>query len=185
VVIFLTALTIRVLGDPVLRRKAGRVAKIDASIQKLIDDMIDTMRAAGGVGLAAPQVGRPLRVVVIELPPSEADPPRAEGEVIVLINPQIVRRSGQRQVTEGCLSVPGYWAELTRSVKVVAKGLNRQGREVRIKGEDLLAQALEHEVDHINGVLYIDHLESLDQLVKIEPEREEGSGPSEPARAGL
>jgi peptide deformylase len=182
----LVALIIRVLGDPVLRRKAGRVAKIDASIQKLIDDMIDTMRAAGGVGLAAPQIGRPLRVIVIEVPPLEADPPRAEEkEVIVLINPQIVRRSGQRQVTEGCLSVPGYWAEVTRSVKVIAKGLNRQGREVRIKGEDLLAQALEHEIDHINGVLYIDHLESLDQLVKIEPEREEGSGPSEPARAGL
>jgi peptide deformylase len=162
------------------------VAKIDASVQKLIDDMIETMRAAGGAGLAAPQVGRPLRVIVIEVPPPEADPPRVEDkEVIVLINPQIVRRSGQRQVAEGCLSVPGYWAEITRSVKVIAKGLNREGREVRIKGEELLAQALEHEFDHINGVLYIDHLESLDQLVKIEPGREEESGLSEPTRAGL
>jgi peptide deformylase len=182
----LAVLTIRVLGDPVLRRKAGRVAKIDASIQKLIDDMIDTMRATGGVGLAAPQVGRPLRVIVIEMPPTEADPPPAEkNEVIVLINPQIVRRSGERRVTEGCLSVPGYWAEITRSVKVIAKGLNREGRQVRIRGEELLAQALEHEFDHINGVLYIDHLESLDQLVKIEPERGEGSGLSEPTRADL
>ena len=182
----MAVLTIRVLGDPVLRRKAGRVAKIDASIQKLIDDMIDTMRAAGGVGLAAPQVGRPLRIIVIGVPPSEADPPRVEErEVIVLINPQIVRRSGQRQVEEGCLSVPGYWAELTRSVKVVARGLDREGREVRIKGEDLLAQALEHEFDHINGVLYIDYLESLDQLVKTEPEQEEESGLFEAARADL
>jgi peptide deformylase len=179
-------LTVRVLGDPVLRRKAGRVAKIDASIQRLIDDMIDTMRAAGGVGLAAPQVGRPLRVIVIEVPPPEEDQPQAEErEPIVLINPQIVRRSGEREVTEGCLSVPGYWAEITRSVKVIAKGLNREGREVRIKGEDLLAQALEHEFDHINGVLYIDHLESLDQLVKIETELEGESGLSEAARAGL
>jgi len=146
--------------------------------------MIDTMRAAGGVGLAAPQVGRPLRVVVIEVPPPETDPtPAEEREVIVLVNPQIVRRSGQRQVTEGCLSVPGYWADITRSVKVVAKGLNREGREVRVKGEDLLAQALEHEFDHINGVLYIDHLESMDQLMKIEPQEEE-SGLSEAARAG-
>ena len=162
------------------------MAKIDASIQKLVDDMIDTMRAAGGAGLAAPQVGRPLRVIVIEVPPPEADPPRVEDkEVIVLINPQIVRRSGQRQVAEGCLSVPGYWAEITRSVKVTAKGLNREGREVRIRGEELLAQALEHEFDHINGVLYIDHLESLDQLVKIEPEGGEESGLSEPTRAGL
>lgn len=171
------------------------MAKIDASIQRLIDDMIDTMRAAGGAGLAAPQVGRPLRVIVIEVPPPspEANPPLTEEagpsrveekEVIVLINPQIVRRSGQRQVVEGCLSVPGYWAEITRSVKVIAKGLNREGREVRIKGEELLAQALEHEIDHIDGVLYIDHLESLDQLVKIEPEREEESGLSDAARAG-
>jgi peptide deformylase len=182
----MAVLTIRVLGDPVLRRKAGRVAKIDASIQKLIDDMIDTMRAARGVGLAAPQVGRPLRIIVIGVPPPEADPPRVEErEVIVLINPQIVRRSGQRQVEEGCLSVPGYWAELTRSVKVVARGLDREGREVRIKGEDLLAQALEHEFDHINGVLYIDYLESLDQLMKTEPEQEEESGLFEAARADL
>jgi len=162
------------------------VAKIDASIQRLIDDMIDTMHAAGGVGLAAPQVGRALRIIVIEVPPPETDPPQVEErEVIVLVNPQIVRRSGERQVTEGCLSVPGYWGEISRSEKVVAKGLNREGREVRIKGEDLLAQALEHEFDHINGVLYIDHLESLDQLMKIEPEQEEESGLSESAQADL
>lgn len=149
------------------------MTKIDASIRKLIDDMIDTMPAAGGVGLAAPQIGRALRVIVIGVP---------EQEVVVLVNPQIVRRSGQRQVTEGCLSVPGYCAEITRSLKVTAKGLNREGREVRIKAENMLAQALEHEIDHINGVLYIDYLESMDELVKIEPEREEESGQSEPAR---
>ena len=160
------------------------MAKIDGSIQKLIDDMIDTMRAAGGVGLAAPQIGRPLRVVVIQVPPPEGSPPpEEESEVIVLVNPQIVRRLGQREVTEGCLSVPGYWAEIIRSEKVVAKGLNREGREVRVKGEGLLAQALEHEFDHINGGLYIDHLESLDQLVKMELQEEE-SGLSEAARAG-
>ena len=148
--------------------------------------MIDSMRAAGGVGLAAPQIGRPLRVVVIQVPPPESDPALVveESEVIVLVNPQIVRRSGERQVTEGCLSVPGYWGEITRSEKVVAKGLNRAGREVRVKGEGLLAQALEHELDHIDGVLYIDHLESMDQLVKIEPQEEE-SGLSEAAPAGL
>jgi peptide deformylase len=151
------------------------VAKIDASIQKLIDDMIDTMPAAGGVGLAAPQIGRSLRVIVIGVP---------EQEMVVLVNPQIVRRSGQRQVTEGCLSVPGYWAEITRSLKVTAKGLNREGREVRVKAEGLLAQALEHEIDHINGVLYVDYLESMDQLVKIEPEQGEESELSEAAPAG-
>jgi peptide deformylase len=184
-------LHIRVLGDPVLRRKASKVAKVDASTLALIDDMIETMRAAGGVGLAAPQIGRSLRVIVIESPQrlaqasaepgEEVELPPGADEVIVLVNPQIVRRTGQRQVTEGCLSVPGYWGEVTRALKVTAKGLNREGREVRVKGEELLAQALEHEIDHINGVLYIDHLESVDQLVKVEPKEEEEPRPAEPS----
>ena len=150
------------LGDPVLRRRAKRVPQVDASIQRLIDDMIDSMREADGVGLAAPQIGVSLRVIVIEVPGEE---------VVALVNPEIVKRSGQRQLDEGCLSIPGYRAEVSRSVNVVVKGLDRQGRPVRIKAkDDLLAHALEHEIDHINGVLYIDHLESLDELVRIEPE---------------
>jgi peptide deformylase len=159
---------ITVLGDAVLRRRAKRVPQVDGSIQRLVEDMIDTMRDTGGVGLAAPQVGISLRVVVIGIPGEE---------VIALINPEIVKRSGERMVTEGCLSVPGYWAEITRSVSVTAKGQDLQGRQVRVKAkDDLLAQALEHEIDHINGVLYIDHLGSLDELRKtaLEPE-EEGS----------
>jgi peptide deformylase len=162
----MSVLPIRIAGDPVLRQKARKVKKIDASIQRLIDDMIETMHGAPGVGLAAPQIGVGLRVVVIQVP---------EEEVITLINPEIVKRSGQRRVTEGCLSVPGYVADIDRSVTVIAKGLNREGKMVRIKGEDLLAQALEHETDHVNGTLYIDHLESPDQLVKLEPD--EGSEP--------
>jgi len=157
----MSVLPIRTAGDPVLRQKARKVKKIDASIQRLIDDMIETMHYAPGVGLAAPQVGVGLRIVVIQVP---------EEEVVTLINPEIVKRSGQRQVTEGCLSVPGYIAEVNRSVTVTVKGLNREGKMVRIKGEDLLAEALEHETDHINGILYIDYLESPDQLVKLEPE---------------
>jgi peptide deformylase len=155
---------ITVLGDAVLRQKAKRVPQVDGSIRRLVEDMIDTMRDANGVGLAAPQVGVPLRVVVIGIPGEE---------VITLINPEIVNRSGERKVTEGCLSVPGYWAEITRSMSVTAKARDLQGRQVRIKAkEDLLAQALEHETDHINGVLYIDHLESLDELRKTAPESE-------------
>jgi len=158
---------IKVLGDDVLRQKAKRVSQVDGSIQRLVEDMIDTMRDAGGVGLAAPQVGVPLRVVVISIP---------EGEVITLINPEIVKRSGERRLTEGCLSVPGYCAEVTRSLSVTAKGRDLQGRQVRIKAEDdLLAQALEHELDHIDGVLYIDHLENLDELRKTAPEEEESA----------
>jgi peptide deformylase len=158
----LTVLNLRTLPDPVLRQKARRVTKIDDALQKLIDDMIDTMRAASGVGLAANQVGVLQKIVVIEIPEEE--------EVLVLINPEITRREGERLVEEGCLSIPGYRGELTRSLKVRARALDRDGNTMRIKAEGLLAQALEHETDHINGTLYIDHLESSEKLWKLEPQ---------------
>ena len=158
----MTVLNLRTLPDPVLRQKARRVTRIDDTLQKLIDDMIDTMRAASGVGLAANQVGVLQRVVVIEIPEEE--------EVRVLINPEITRREGERVVEEGCLSIPGYRGELTRSLKVRARALDRDGNTVRIRAEGLLAQALEHETDHINGTLYIDHLENSDKLWKLEPQ---------------
>jgi peptide deformylase len=135
---------------------------MDDSLQKLIDDMIDTMREANGVGLAANQVGVLQRVIVIEIPEEE--------QVRVLINPEITRREGERVVEEGCLSIPGYRGELTRSLKVRVRALDRDGKSVRFKAEGLLAQALEHETDHINGTLYIDHLESADKLWKLEPQ---------------
>ena len=144
-----------------LRQKARRVTKIDDALQRLIDDMIDTMREANGVGLAANQVGVLQRVVVIEMP-------EEEEEVRVLINPEIVRREGERVVEEGCLSIPGYRGELTRSLKVRVRALDRDGNPVRFKAEGLLAQALEHETDHINGTLYIDHLESPEKLWKLQ-----------------
>lgn len=150
--------------NPVLRRKAKRVSTIDGSIQRLINDMIETMHQINGVGLAAPQVGVPLRVVVLQMP---------EEEPIALINPQMVKRSGEREVTEGCLSIPGYAGELKRSLSVTVKGLDRKGKEVRIKATGLLAQALEHELDHLNGVLYVDHLESEDKLYKVEPKMQD------------
>jgi peptide deformylase len=149
---------VRTLPDPVLRQRAKRVNLIDSSIQKLIDDMIDTMRAVSGVGLAAPQIGVSLRVAVIEIPGEE---------VITLINPEVVKRQGERVVEEACLSVPGYQGEINRSVIVKVKAQDRQGKEIRIKGEDLLAQVLEHETDHLNGMLYIDHVESSDKLFKM------------------
>ena len=126
--------------------------------------MIETMHDAPGVGLAAPQVGFSLRIVVIGLP---------EKEDIALINPEVVRRKGERVVNEGCLSIPGYMGKLKRSESVTVKGRDRSGKEIRIKGEELLAQALEHEIDHLNGVLYIDRLESKDDLHKIEPKETE------------
>lgn len=146
-------------GNPLVRKKSKRVKHIDSSIHKLLDDMVETMRDAVGVGLAAPQVGVLLRVIVMQLP---------EEDLIELINPQIVKASGEQEVEEGCLCMPGYLGKIKRSQVVRAKGFNREGKLVRIKGEGLLAEALEHEIDHLNGVLYLDHLESLDLLRKVE-----------------
>lgn len=159
----MAVLPIRILPDPVLRQKAKRVRNIDGSIQRLIDDMIETMQAAPGVGLAAPQVGVQLRVIVFALPGEE---------VVALINPEMVKRSGERLVDEGCLSIPGYQGEIKRSLSVTVKGRDRHGRQVRVRARDLLAEILEHEIDHINGVLYIDHLESRDKLREIEPDQD-------------
>ena len=158
-------LPIRILPDPVLKQKAKRVRTIDSSIKKLIRDMLETMHAdPGRAGLAAPQVGVSLRVIVIGMP---------EEEDIVLVNPKIARKTGERWLNEGCLSVPGYVGEIKRAESVTAKGLDQNGKEVRIKADGLLAQALEHEIDHLNGMIYIDRLESMDKLRKIEPEETE------------
>ena len=148
-------------NESVLRQKAKRVPTIDGSIQRLIDDMIETMQQTGGVGLAAPQVGVSLRVVVLQMP---------DEEPIAIVNPEIVKRSGEREVMEGCLSLPCYFGEIKRSESVTVKGRDRQGKPIRIKATGLLAQALEHELDHLNGKLYIDHIESEDKFYKIEPE---------------
>ena len=157
----MAVLPIRVVPEPILRQRSKRVKLIDNSIQRLIGNMLETMHSASGVGLAAPQVGIPLRVIVIGIPGEED---------VALINPEIVRRTGERPVTEGCLSIPGYFGYIKRAESVKVKGRNPDGKEIRIKADGLLAQALEHEIDHLNGVLYIDHLESPEQLHKIEPE---------------
>lgn len=158
----MAVLPIRRFPDPVLRQKTRRVREIDKSLEKLIDDMFETTQSASGVGLAAPQIGISLRLCVIELPETR--------EKFVLINPEIIKRKGSRVVEEGCLSVPGYIGELARSESVVVKFMDRDGKSSRLKGEGLLAQALEHEIDHLNGVLYLDRLESPEKLRKLEPE---------------
>ncbi|TET48927.1 MAG: peptide deformylase [Dehalococcoidia bacterium] len=158
----MAVLPIRSVPDSVLKQKAKKVPAIDGSIKKLIRDMLETMHAEPGrVGLAAPQVGVPLRIIVIGMP---------EEEDLVLINPQIVRRRGERIIDEGCLSVPGYFGQIKRAESITVKGRDRNGKEARIKAEGLLAQALEHEIDHLNGTLYIDHPEVRETLRKIEPE---------------
>jgi peptide deformylase len=145
---------------PILRQKAKRVTRVDDSIRKLIDDMVETMVAAPGVGLAANQVGVGLRVIVV----------KTDANLYSLVNPEMVKATGEQVGLEGCLSIPGYVGEVKRAQRVVVRGLNRHGKTVRIKGDDLLARAFQHEIDHINGVLFIDRLTSLDTLRKVEPE---------------
>ena len=160
----MAVLQIRTLPDPVLRQKAKRVTRIDDSIQKLIDDMIDTLRAdPNRAGLAASQVGVLLRIAVIELP---------EQELITLINPEIVKKEGERIVQEGCLSIPGYFGEIKRAEMVKVKAKDRYGKQFRLKAEGLLAQALEQEIEHLDGVLYIDHLESEAKLFEVVQEED-------------
>jgi peptide deformylase len=158
----MTVIPIRTLPDPVLRQKAHKVSGADPTVRKLIENMIETMHEANGVGLAAPQVGIPLRIVTICLPEDDA-------EEIVLINPEIVKKAGEREIEERCLSVPGYVGQVKRAQNVTAKARNQDWKEVRIKADGLLAQALEHEIDHLNGVLFVDLVESPDKLKKIEP----------------
>jgi peptide deformylase len=154
-------LPIRTEPDSILTLKSKRLSTIDKAIQMLIHNMLETMNAANGVGLAAPQIGTLLRVIVISIPGED---------IITLINPKIARKTGDRLINEGCLSIPGYIGQIKRSVSVTVKGRDQNGKKIRIKANGLLAQALEHEIDHINGVLYINYLDSKDNLRKIEPE---------------
>ena len=143
----------------VLRAVAKKVRRIDGSIHSLVEDLIDSMHAAGGVGLAAPQIGVSLKVIVLGIPGVEP---------LALINPEIVKRSGGRRMMEGCLSVPGYRGEVIRSQRVTAKALGLDGRAIRIRAEaDLLAQALEHEINHVNGIVYIDQVRNPDRFLLL------------------
>jgi len=137
---------IRKLGEDVLRKKSRPVEKINNNILTLLDDMKETMKEANGVGLAAPQVGVLKRVVVIDV----GDGP------IELINPEIIRQEGTQIEVEGCLSIPGKWGEVERPAAIVVEALNRDGEKIRVEGTGLLAIALSHEIDHLDGVLFID-----------------------------
>ncbi len=158
--------------EPILHEKTKRVSQFDASLHRLLDDLLETMRDAPGIGLAANQVGVPLQVAVIEI----------DGTITELINPQVVRRSGSSVDWEGCLSIPGFVAEVERSEKVTVKARDRHGKEFRVKGDELFARALQHEIDHLNGVLYIDYLESLEELVRVS---EASEAVKEEAAAGI
>ena len=158
--------------EPILRERAKRVSTFDASLHRLLDDMLETMRDAPGVGLAANQIGVPLQVAIIEV----------DERITELVNPQVVKSSGEQVDWEGCLSIPGYVAEVVRHEKVTVKARDRHGKEFRAKGTELLSRALQHEIDHLNGTLYIDHIESIDELVRVSEAAEEVT---EEAAAGI
>jgi peptide deformylase len=145
--------------QPVLREKAKKVARVDTSIQRLIDDLTETMLDAPGAGLAAPQVGIPLRVCVVK---------GDENQIWALVNPEIVKSDGVQVGYEGCLSYPGWVGEVARHETVVVKGRNRRGKEVRIKSNGFTARAFQHEIDHLDGILFIDRLTNLDTLRRVE-----------------
>ena len=149
-------------GEKILQTPALPVALFDASLHTLIDDMIQTMYAAPGIGLAAPQVGVPLRVCVIDLSVGKRG-----GDVITLVNPEFVEREGMQLEEEGCLSVPGFQATVPRAQRAVVKGQDRDGREVTVEGIGLLARALQHEIDHLDGRLFLDRLRGLQRDIIV------------------
>ena len=167
------------IPHPALRQRARKIRNINSSILSLAYDMVDTMREARGVGLAANQVGVLKRLIVVQLP-------EEDEEARIYINPEIVHREGEREVEEGCLSIPGYKGIITRSVWVRFQAMDHTSKLVKIKAEELLSQTIEHEVDHLNGILYSDHLKEHEQLVPVsaEPEEEEGFGHEEESASG-
>jgi peptide deformylase len=159
----MTVRPIILLGDPRLRLKGRPVDSFAKPLHELLDDLTETMRAAPGVGLAAPQLGEELNVCVVEV----------EGKLHELVNPRIVRATGDDRDLEGCLSLPGYVAYINRRERVWVAAQNRFGRKIRLSGLGLLARALQHELDHLDGKLFIDYLDSMDELIPV------GQGESE------
>jgi peptide deformylase len=141
-------LDIYVLGAPILREETRRVTDVGPEFQKLVDDMFETMYAAKGIGLAAPQVGRTERVAVVDV----------EGARHVIVNPEIVVREGLQKGEEGCLSIPEVYADVERAMRVVVRAQDRDGTPIEVDASELLARCLQHEIDHLHGKLFIDHL---------------------------
>jgi peptide deformylase len=163
-------------NESVLRQKAKKVRDFGPSLQALVDDLVETMHAAPGIGLAAPQIGVSLQVAVIELPQGEEEEENEDpyrGKLIVICNPEIVKSWGEEEGEEGCLSLPEYVGEVKRPARVVVKARNRRGKEIRLRSEGLMARVLQHEIDHLSGQLFVDRVESLEKLYRLEPSDED------------
>lgn len=173
-----SVLPIRSLGAPVLRGLAEPVAEVDGAVRRLALGMLRTMYAAGGQGLAAPQVGHGVRLVVVDVPP--------DGPRYVLVNPRIIRTSAERSTgVEGCLSLPGVGAMVERPAAVVVQALELDGQLVTIEAEGELARCLQHEIDHLDGLLYIDRLSPLDRLMTVARYRKRWPGRVAPDGTGV
>ncbi|MEW6685497.1 MAG: peptide deformylase [Candidatus Edwardsbacteria bacterium] len=152
----MSIISIRLYGDSILRQKASAVKVIDKSIDLLAEDLIETMLSVKGLGLAAPQIGYCLSMVVVNLPALNLDEPP-----LILLNPQVISEQGEKVYEEGCLSLPGIFEEIKRAEKVVVWARNLKGEEFSLEGDGLLSRVLLHEIDHLNGVLFIDRISSL------------------------
>lgn len=167
--------------DPRLRKKSHHVREVDSAIRELIEDMIETMREYNGIGLAAIQVGVPQRVIVVQLPEDEEDP--ESGKLYVVVNPELARQSREMEEgVEGCLSIPGWVGQVPRHSAVTVKGTDERGRRVRLKADGLLARVFQHEIDHCDGVLYIDYIDDPEKIWAVpEGEEEAAEATQEPA----
>lgn len=155
----MATLKVKQYGSPVLREVAQPVEEIDDEIRNIVKDMIDTMYASEGIGLAAPQIGISKRIIVVDVNPSDVT-----SKPLVLINPVILDRQGSVEAEEGCLSIPEIRGNVKRYQSVVVEGLNLEGQKVRIEATDLLARVLQHEIDHLDGKFFVDHLSKLKQM---------------------
>ena len=168
----MTLLQIETLNNPILRARARQIVNFDDDLQQLIDDMIDTMREANGVGLAGPQVNQPLRLTVVEtLPERDDDGNEIEGtrQLFVLVNPKITWRSSDKvEGIEGCLSIPGWVGEVSRHESIRVRAQDRHGKKISMRLKDWTARIVQHEIDHLDGVLYIDRLTAPENLWREE-----------------
>ncbi len=174
-------LDILTFPDPRLRRKAIPVARVDADIVRLVDDMLETMYAAPGIGLAAIQVNVPRRVVVIDVSENHDTP-------LCLINPEILAREGEEQMDEGCLSVPGFFEPVKRAERVRVQALDREGEPFTLDADGLLAVCIQHEIDHLDGKLFVDHISMLKRQRirrKLEKEQRQGASDAPEQRRGV
>jgi peptide deformylase len=152
------------IGNPILRQKARKIHRFDASLPRLVQDMFETMHANNGIGLAAPQIAQSIRLFVIEC----TDPETDKHHKIAMANPEIVKAEGKQRGVDACLSIPGYYGvNVRRAARVVVKGQDMSGKPIRVSAEGLFAWALQHEIDHLDGILFIDRLDSPEDLREI------------------